>query len=110
MKDEKIIKRIPLVPTEKNRSNEIEVSVYYSKGGINYFTGKDERRGLYLSVTPQERTPTSVGYIGFSGIKRFVLEMKKFTPKKLESYVPTDEEVDEMVKHVIEKNNLIVKE
>jgi len=39
-----------------------------------------------------------------------VLEMKKFTPKKLESYVPTDEEVDEMVKHVIEKNNLIVKE
>jgi hypothetical protein len=29
-----------------------ELEVYYSKGGINYFTGNTNPRGVYVSITP----------------------------------------------------------
>ena len=48
---ETIFKRY--IPVEENPiANFIRVELYYDKGGMNYFTGKTERRGYYLSAVP----------------------------------------------------------
>lgn len=33
----------------------LKIELYYDLGGMNYFTGRAENRGYYLSVTPVER-------------------------------------------------------
>jgi hypothetical protein len=66
----------------------LEVSVFYSKGGSNWFNGKNEPRGYYLSVTPQtveiedgrKYTRTRLG----AGFKSFLLEAKRFSQKTLD--------------------------
>jgi RimJ/RimL family protein N-acetyltransferase len=61
-----------------NSPKELKIEVRYNKGGMNYFTSRNEERGYYLSVTPVERTKgegyTSESYVGFSGVK-FVPEI-----------------------------------
>lgn len=64
--------------------NVVEVKVYYSKGGMNYFTGTVERRGVYVSVTPLTVDGAVVGYTAFSGYKLFVLELGRYSPRKVE--------------------------
>lgn len=32
--------------------NELKVSVRYNKGGINYFNGSQDKRGVYVHFTP----------------------------------------------------------
>lgn len=44
----------------------------YSLGGYSYFTGKEERRGYYLTVLPVEETNGVVRFGMFDGIKAFV--------------------------------------
>lgn len=39
------------------KTTHIEVSVYYSKGGANYFHGHIDQRGVYVSVGPMEVMP-----------------------------------------------------
>jgi hypothetical protein len=108
MKDEKIIKELPIL---NNKANVLEVSLYYSKGGMNYYTGANERRGLYLSVTPVERTPTSKGFVAFSGVKQHVKEMARFNQKQFDTFEVDTEVMNRMIDHVILKNNLeVVKE
>ena len=53
--------------------NVVECSIYYSKGGMNYFTGRDEPRGSYFSIRPFYETDTYRQYHGFSGGKVLVL-------------------------------------
>ncbi len=36
--------------------NELKVSVDYQKGGMNYFNGNMEQSGIYVYLTPTERT------------------------------------------------------
>lgn len=36
--------------------NELRVSVDYQKGGMNYFNGNMEQGGIYVYLTPTERT------------------------------------------------------
>jgi hypothetical protein len=57
--------------------NNVKVSVYYSKGGINYATYKQEQRGIWCSFSPtriEDRGNgiTSESFTLFSGIKFFV--------------------------------------
>ena len=35
---------------------ELKISVDYEKGGMNYFTGDNNKRGIYVYFTPIERT------------------------------------------------------
>lgn len=37
---------------EEGKGTRIEI--YYSKGGANYFSGGNDRRGIYVSMTPVE--------------------------------------------------------
>lgn len=89
----KVTKLLPVTSSTdeygKAGVNFIEVSVYYSKGGMNYFTSRNERRGIYVSASPIEKTANTRSYMGFSGIKAFGKELKRFSQKQLDLYVGT---------------------
>jgi hypothetical protein len=59
------------------------VEVYYNLGGMNYFSGKSEARGYYLSVTPQTIAGGVKTFTAFTGTKMLLLEVKRQSPKSL---------------------------
>lgn len=63
----------------------LKVEVYYSLGGMNYFTYKSEPRGYYLSVTPIERIDRGGYFVeiqsAFSGYKMILKEVKRKSKK-----------------------------
>jgi hypothetical protein len=99
-------RKIIEIPVQGKDANTVTVELMYSKGGMNYFTGDNEARGLKLHVTPEMVTDRSRSFIGFSGIKKHVLDMKRFSQKTLDEFPVDTTLVERMVDHVITKNNL----
>jgi hypothetical protein len=106
---EKIIKDFK-IKSGNTKANVVRVSVSYNVGGWNYFTGNKERRGLFLHVSPLEIKENSIGYVGFSGSKMFVKEMKRYSEKVLKEFVPTDSDVEYMLGHVLSENEIILED
>lgn len=77
---ENVIAEIPLKDGQT-----LELSVSYSKGGMNYFSGNAERRGYYLHAAPmrikKEDGYTTRSFTMMSGMKAFLLEVKRQSPK-----------------------------
>jgi hypothetical protein len=86
-------------------ANNLEVSVYYSKGGLSYFSGQVSPRGYYLSVRPVTLGNGTVSFDLFSGVKRLLLETNRFSPKQFARAVEmaTDYEA-ELIAAVVAKN------
>lgn len=101
-------KYLPLEPNES--ATHLKVEVYYSKGGMNYFTGSNEKRGIYLSVSPVTRRENSESYIGFSGIKKHLVDMARFSQKTFDNFVVSPETEKELIDYVCEKNGIKVLE
>jgi hypothetical protein len=93
----------------EGNATHLKVEVYYSKGGMNYFTSTNEARGLYLSVSPVTRSGNWESYTGFSGIKKHLLSMARFNQKKLDTCIVDEAYEQELIKYVCEKNNIILK-
>lgn len=95
------------------RATHLKIEVYYLKGGMNYFTCADERRGIYISVSPVSRTTqtygTSESYIAFTGTKIFVKEMKRYNQKAFDEYQVDEKLMENLIKLVLEKNGLELK-
>ena len=53
-------------------NNFLKCELYYSLGGMNYFTYKEERRGYYVSVSPVEKRGCMESYTAFTGVKTLV--------------------------------------
>lgn len=90
---------------------ELKIQVYYHLGGMNYFTGKSEGRGYYLSVTPvkRERGPvfSSESFVGFSGIKKLLLPVSRQSEKKFQEAVSmVDANQQELIDYVCKKQGL----
>lgn len=68
-------------------STHIAVELFYSKGGYNYFTGKRESRGIWLSFKPVTYEVkdgyTSESYMAFSGTKFLIKELARKSKKQL---------------------------
>ena len=75
----------------------LKCELYYSLGGMNYFTGKTEARGYYVSVSPVERSNGWERYTAFSGWKKCVVECarkgRKAEAKALEVYEAAKQEM-----------------
>jgi len=83
----------------------LEVSVYYTKGGANYFSGGTIRRGYYLSVTPVTKNDRTVSFTMFSGRKQFLLETARYTAKQFAHAVEMAKDVeDELITAVVAEN------
>lgn len=90
----------------------LRIELYYSLGGMNYFTGKAENRGYYLSVTPVERGTSVGGYTSesctaFTGIKQNVKEVTRKS-KKAESEAEklAADVMDNLIDYVLRNNGL----
>ena len=62
----------------------IDVEVYYTKGGPNYFAGGYTRRGYYISVKPVTRRDGMVSFTMFTGYSKLLFEANRFSAKQLE--------------------------
>ena len=60
----------------------LEVSVYYTKGGANYFSGGTIRRGYYMSVTPVKKSENFVSFVMFTGRSQLLLETNRYSDKQ----------------------------
>lgn len=103
-------RKLAMLPVKKGNATHIKVELYYTKGGMNYFSGKTDARGLYLSVSPVSISSgdgyTTETYSAYSGVKRHVHEMSRFSQSTLEKYEVDQSEIDELVDYVCEKNQI----
>ncbi len=76
----------------KTPGKELQINVYYDKGGINMFSGKNEPRGYWLSVRPVERDEKSVSFSITEGLRVFLLEVKKRGEKNDQQALKLSEE------------------
>ena len=95
-----------------------KIDLYCDLGGMNYFSGKCERRGYYLSITPVEidkrnykgNEISCVKFTVGSGIKDLLLEVKRKS-KKAETLAiskATDKRINELITYVINKENIAI--
>lgn len=103
------------IKAEGTGVNNLKVELYYSLGGMNYFTYKTEKRGYYLSVTPVEINNrdgwTSECYTMFSGIKQLVKEVGRKSAKAAEEAtrlaIPWE---DKLIEYVCNKENIVLEQ
>lgn len=94
-----------------DKGNELKIEVYYDKGGINYFTYKTDPRGYWLSIRPvqierRERSIIVESYPLFSGVRRFLLEVKKKSAKAEEQALALAEQLlEETKQHALTEYN-----
>lgn len=85
----------------------LRVEVFYSLGGMNYFSYKTEPRGYYLSVQRLHVGSSPLGFhierfnLGRSGIKAFLEAAHAFSAKKLAALVPPADLVEKLTAEVL---------
>lgn len=87
-------------------STHIAVELFYSKGGCNYFTGKIEERGIWLSFRPVTYEVkdgcTCESYTAFSGVKFLIKGLERMSRKqfaKVTAELHKNELIDSLVFH-----------
>lgn len=92
-------------------NKQLKIEVFYDKGGMNYFNGKNEPRGYWLSMRQVERKVEDHGvviesYGMFSGAKTFLKEVKRFSQKTYEdAVILAEEKMADLKLHVLGKND-----
>lgn len=90
-------------------ANTLEIEVYYSLGGMNYFTGRNEPRGYYLSVTPAMRSEHCISYTSFTGTKILLKEVKRQSAKaEAEAEEIAKGKAADLIVYVCNRNGIIV--
>lgn len=76
----------------------LKAECYYSLGGHNVWTSRNETRGYYLSVSPVERNRGFESYIAFSGSKVCIVPCERKGKKKYEeAKVLFAEKIDKVI-------------
>ena len=88
---------------------QLKTEVSYNKGGMNYFSGRTEQRGYYVSVSPVVVSDLGNGfksekYTAFSGIKRLVMEVgRKSDSSEKEAELRAQEMIPELENMILAK-------
>ena len=86
-------------------ANHLQVSVFYDKGSMNYFSGQAAPRCFYLSVTPVTKGNGTVSFTMFTGMKRLLHEVNRYTDKQFNHAVELSKACeDELIAAVVNKN------
>lgn len=86
---------------------ELQIDVYYNKGGMNYFTSRVEKRGFYISVCPVQVTKhenglRSVAYTAFTGVKLLLLEVNRFSKSaEAKANELAKDKEQELIQHIL---------
>ncbi len=97
----------PEDPNRPGTKTTLDVEVYYSLGGANFFTGGTDTRGYFLSVSPIARHGEGwKSFLSFSGVKVLLQPANRFSQKVLEQVAATalqSEVYPRLVAYVCEK-------
>jgi len=97
---EKYVERSDL----KNATH-LEINVYYTKGGMNYFSGGVTPRGYYLSVVPVKKGNGMISSVMFSGQSTLLLETKRFSASQFAQAVEmAKNKEEELIAAVVSEN------
>lgn len=103
------MKKIIHLDNPTNDANALVIEVYYSKGGINYFTYNIERRGYYLSVCPVLSASGFLSYTSFSGTKVLLKEVSRKSAKaEAEAEEIAKSKIVDLVTSVCNRNGIVV--
>lgn len=100
------------IKIESSNATHLEVKVYYSLGGMNYFTYKTEERGYYVSVTPVTISENMISFTCFSGLKSLLVPCTRKSDKSykaaLAKLTPEFKQqlIDKVLGHDSVKSNL----
>lgn len=101
---------IPIKSLNGGKENNLKVEVYYDLGGYSYFTGKQTKRGYYVSVLPVERSQKENCIVEsltlFVGYKHCLKEVSRKTNKASQEAISLSENIDWLIKEVCDKYNL----
>ena len=93
--------------TGNSRYTHLKCTLYYSLGGVNCFTYKNEGRGYYVSVTPVERGEYFESATSFTGYKQLVQPCTRKSKKQQgaaeEKYI---EVRDKLIERVLKEQGL----
>jgi hypothetical protein len=98
------------LPIKGGESKFLRIAIVYRIGGMNFFTGSNQRRGLYIDVAPITKGNGYFSVTAFSGSCIFVKEMNRFSAKTLATFVPDEATVNRMVRIVLRDNNIELEE
>ena len=89
----------------------LECEVYYSKGGMNYFTYREEARGYYLMVTPvkieRNNGYKSISFCAFTGTKKLLKSVSRKSDKaQAEAEKIAENVFNELVEYVLNKHGI----
>jgi hypothetical protein len=106
---ESVMKKYVKVPDGRT----FKVQVYYTLGGINYFSGSTNPRGYVLSVGPVEVAFNPDGsvymesFTAFSGIKHTLVECKRKNKKsEAEAIAMVPQFEQRLIDHVLSSNSV----
>lgn len=113
MKNRVMREDLPLLVNAK--ANILRCEVYYSLGGMNFFTYKSEARGYYLSVSPlfyeDKGGVIMESYTAFQGTKVLLYPCSRKSAKsEKEAMKLVDSYRDRLIEHVLLENNLALAE
>ena len=99
------------IPIEGGENKFLKCELYYSLGGMSYFTYKNEPRGYYLSVCPVEKWDSDgvmmESFTAFTGIKKCLVEVKRKSKSKEALAVSMIQwNLDDLIAEVMAKNGL----
>lgn len=86
------------IPVSGNdKYTDIQVCVYYDKGGYDYFRCHEVQRGFYILVCPVKRSNTSgcvlVEFEAFAGMKMLIKPVHRYSSKAFDEAVKDAEDV-----------------
>lgn len=104
------IESIPVKTNDRN-IDALEVCAYYSLGGANMSSYRNEPRGYYISVTPVKYIACSTGRIieshPLDGIKKCFIECNRQSAKKAQTAISAKrEDYQDLINYVLNKTNL----
>ena len=107
-------RKLHLLEVTNGNATHIKVELNYHIGGMNYFSCRNEVRGLYISVTPVNRTEHNGGlisesYTAFSGTKMLLKEMTRFSQKVLDTFEVNESDLNMLLNDVLKKNGITLK-
>lgn len=110
MSDKRIrVKRIAIKAPNEFNCNNVDVEAYYSLGGMNYWTGRAEPRGYYVSIQPINVDGYCTQFTAFTGIKYFMKEAARFSQKVMKE-VASDPGIGKYVEEFMQQHGLETKE
>lgn len=98
-------KEIFRIPTNDALTT-IDIELSYQLGGHNPFSYANEKRGIYVSVSPMKREGGFRSFSAFSGVKLCIKELKRFSNKAMETAKPDFDTVKSMVTQVCQQSQL----